>query len=515
MYVIIPRFLTALLSQSNPLTSAENILSATLKANCDITSGSTVTLIGLNTTQTLDSANFTLLFDESTANITGSWIQSPGILEIMFNSLLTSDNYLSFSFHVQNSQTWQISPSISISATIFFGAHDSFIHLADIDKDNATVLELVGGRLPLFIIPPGLNLDTTLTCSRYFPGLPADYGRGYSEPCISPFSWPSRVYDGEEVLLDYSKTSSKWFSSLVSQTWPFINQSNNLSLSIVPNCTIANGSWLEFSGFLQTQTLTNLSFPIGGLHAYLFSDGTSPSSARWFQNNGTLKIQCIQDLFANQSYEIHFTVTNPSNGQTSPTISVSGQIAAGAYFSGFQFQNLSSKTSLSSVFSQWFGYSQAYPIERPLEIVEISSSANITQFTPLTFADNVLGVSFVFNLLAHSTQNSLGVWTGSSAYALTVRFPSQSVNTPTTYTTISIVGLTGTLTRSSVSGLRILQSPSNSWKSTLFIQSFGVFLFQTASGSVFLTGRTYQISFLVQNSQEPQGKNSNARSFKL
>eukprot|EP00960_Hanusia_phi_P055432 762967-Hanusia_phi.AAC.1 len=484
MLVIIPRFLISLLSQSNPLTSAENTLTATLKANCDVTTSSTITLNGLNGTQTPDSINISLSFDDSIANITGSWMQSPGTLEIKIHSLLTSDLYLSFSFTLQNSVKPQISPSISISATIFFGTHNSLIQWSDIDKDNGTILEIVGGRLPLFMIPPGLNLDTTVTCSRYFPGLVADYGRGYSEPCISIFSWPSRVFNGEQVLLDFSQTTSTWFSSLISQTWPFINQSNNLSLSIVPNCTISNGSWLEFSGFLQTQSVTNHSFALGGLHAYLFSNGILPSSAIWFQSNGTLKMQCVQDLFANQSYEIHFTVINPSAGQTSPTISVSGQIAAGAFFSEFPFQNLSAKTSLSSVFSYWFGYSQSYPIERPLEIVEITSSANITQFTPLTSADNVLSISFIFSLWVFSSQDSLGSWIGSTAHKLVVRFPSQNVNSLNAYTAISVVGLTGTLTRSSTSA-----SPPIVMNAKL---NYGTFVSSSTSVPVLSTNTTLQ-----------------------
>ncbi|EKX53221.1 hypothetical protein GUITHDRAFT_132974 [Guillardia theta CCMP2712] len=418
LYIIVPEFVVRNIGQSNPLAGASNNITLTLSTNCDVPFGSNLTISGLKNTSTPDNSAFQIVGGQS-INSLGSWIANTGTVAMSLNNTgLTSYSIYTISFSVQNIDIAQAGQQIFVHGQIESGKYDSYFLIGipgvGIPSSQYTDLGLMNSSTePVQGVYQGRS-------PMYFSGLLADYGRGYSEPCISPFSWPSRVYDGEEVLLDYSKTSSKWFSSLVSQTWPFINQSNNLSLSIVPNCTIANGSWLEFSGFLQTQTLTNLSFPIGGLHAYLFSDGTFPSSARWFQNNGTLKIQCIQDLFANQSYEIHFTVTNPSNGQTSPTISVSGQIAAGAYFSAFQFQNLSAKTSLSSVFSNWFGYSQAYPIERPLEIVEISSSANITQFTPLTFADNVLGVSFVFNLLAYSAQNSLGVWTGSSAYALTV-----------------------------------------------------------------------------------------------
>jgi hypothetical protein len=155
--VVMPQFSVKSIEQSTPVSGASNMLSVTLMCNYDLASGSTVTITGLTGSQTEDTDSLAIASTSGMSGAAGQWIQSLGQLVLTVASGGTKAGlHYSVTFGLTNSATDQMSPSVSIGATILgeSGETAGSCTMVDMDKPGTALYGVPHGADPLTVQLP-------------------------------------------------------------------------------------------------------------------------------------------------------------------------------------------------------------------------------------------------------------------------------------------------------------------------------------------------------------------------
>jgi hypothetical protein len=114
--VIVPRFLTSTIGQSNPVSGAINTLTATLLASMTFGSGSTVTISGLTGSQTADTATLAVNSTSNCFRAEGVWTKMSGQLVLTASGIVSAGKPVVVAFSLINPATRQRSPRVMVEA---------------------------------------------------------------------------------------------------------------------------------------------------------------------------------------------------------------------------------------------------------------------------------------------------------------------------------------------------------------------------------------------------------------
>jgi hypothetical protein len=218
LLTIFPRFDIKFIRQDYFYPNFTNTISVSLKANCNMTKNTSITILGLTGTQT-DSAQIMLLETQDmgeklhgldrhqkliTAEVlrghhfesSADWSQTHGRLVIVVANGTTGRKFrcdgdgkdwpmdfcfgrgtnINTTYEVQFNLTQPVDNAdfprkISIQGFIECGAFDSPVYISQMVQSNATIYDLPGSSAPLFVYQPAI-LSTVLTQQSPFPGIP-------------------------------------------------------------------------------------------------------------------------------------------------------------------------------------------------------------------------------------------------------------------------------------------------------------------------------------------------------
>ena len=153
LLIVVPTFSVKSIQQSTPVPGATNAMTVMLTANVNLQTGSTVTITGLTSTQTADSASLAVISTYSFLGTTGAWKQSSGRLVLTAASGgIMSGTFCVVTFNLTNPASAQSSPAVSVSATLanIVGS----IAVAAMTKPGTPLNGVKKGADPLLITVP-------------------------------------------------------------------------------------------------------------------------------------------------------------------------------------------------------------------------------------------------------------------------------------------------------------------------------------------------------------------------
>ena len=395
--------------QSSPLVSSSNTITVNITGSVDIAAGSTITITGLTGTQTV---NGTLAVTSSPADVftsnEGTWAKSAGTLTLTVASGgLSAGTTCTVSFEVQNGDSAQGNArTVVISGTVEVGTHDSAIGNHTLTSDTGDLMGVTGGAGPLLLAM------------------------------------------GTFVVKD------------IGQSFPFVDGSNTITVSITGSVDIAAGSTITITGLTGTQTVDGtLEVTSSPADVFTSNEGT------WAKSAGTLTLTVASGgLSAGTTCTVSFEVQNGGSEQNAVVGVVSGTIEVGGFDSPISDHNLEADTT-----AVLYGVTGG---ESPLKLVEVAFdvASSIGQSFPFVSASNTITVTMFVN------------------YDL----PGDS--------TITITGLTGTKTDDTDSLLII----SSTLEGTGVWRKLDGSLVLSVPSSGISTISTITASFLVQNGDTTQ-----------
>jgi len=302
--VIEPIFDVVHIEQSNPIWMVVNTLTVSLKSNCDLRAGSTVTISGLTGTATRDVGSLAVIDPAGGFDASGSWLQASGNLTLLSTGTSVDTVYV-FTFDLRNPRGEQSSPAVSVGATIEAGPVDAEVVTQAMDKVNVERVGVANGSLPLKVIEPKMVVKE------------------------------------------------------IEQSMPLWRVQNTLSVSLQANCDLRAGSVVTISGLNgsvtpsgnlsvvgwqvnQTANTTNGATNGGVMN---FAESMAPFPARdgngsarywvesmadWSLDVGRLMLTTDRTTSAHALYGLAFNLTNGAHEQESPSVIVSATIEAGA-----------------------------------------------------------------------------------------------------------------------------------------------------------------------------------------
>ena len=274
MHIVVPTFVTKAIGQSSPLASGSNNLTVTLVANCDMPSGTLVTILNLTGSLTQNSTSFPILSVPALFGEVAAWTQGAGQLVMtVAASSLPSNTPCIVVFELQNNYEGQSSPSVTISATVKATKYDSPVAPSAMTSSTASILGVEGGTAPLLVLVPIFSTKS------------------------------------------------------IGQSNPLASARNNITVTLQANCDFVPGSVLNISNLVGTQTGSLSELPLWSMPS-----GAISSSGSWAQGEGALIITVSgSGMFGNTTYIVWFEVLNPAAGQASPPVNISGLLATGAH----------------------------------------------------------------------------------------------------------------------------------------------------------------------------------------
>jgi hypothetical protein len=317
------------IGQSVPLVSASNTITVTITVDHLLPSGSTVEITGLTGTQTV---NGTLTVTSSPADVftsnEGAWTESTGTLTLTVASggLIASQGYV-LSFEVQNRDAEQLTATtVSVSGDIPSGGdHDSLVESLTLVAATGDLMGVTGGAGPL-LLAVGTFVDKD-----------------------------------------------------IGQSFPFVDGSNTITVSITGSVDIAAGSNITITGLTGTQTgdgtLTVTSVP---------ADVFTSNEGTWAESTGTLTLTVdTGGLSAGTTCTVSFEVQNGGSEQNAVVGVVSGTIEVGGFDSPISDHNLEADTT-----AVLYGVTGG---ESPLKLVEVAFdvASSIGQSVPLVSASQI------------------------------------------------------------------------------------------------------------------------------
>ena len=254
--VLVPAFDIKTIEQNTPLAAVVNTITVTLKANCDLLPGSTVTLSDMTGASTQDGAvDLHVLPPEiqiPSFQSKGSWLQEPGNLTLTSLGIKRRDTH-TIVFNITNQNIDQESPLVVaiISAKSVFGHLSQNVEV--LGKPSSNLLGVPFGRHPLKLIRPD------------------------------------------------------FITKQILQSHPLPLSSNRISFIIQTNCDFAVGSVITIAGLTGSNTPDETGISVAGGY---YDDWFDQTLTVWLQEPGVLKLQvttffivdnCIERLIACQT----------------------------------------------------------------------------------------------------------------------------------------------------------------------------------------------------------------------
>ena len=355
LLIFVPDFSYSLVMQMNPASGHSNRIIVIFRANCELLSGSKVTVSGLTGSQTADDNAHTvqavpplnpLHFASSGAwNNSGSMVltvTSPGIRNEINETGMAM-------FSLTNPAAAQASPPVNLSATIEDGAGNILgsISAVKVAKDQPAMFGIPHGGDPLFVVVPAFLVKT------------------------------------------------------IGQSTPVPSVNNTLTMTIATNFDLSAGSKVTVSGLTGSQTAdastVTVRVPSGGLPAWELA-GT------WTRSSGSLvlTVKSQGKILSGTTANISFTILNPASTQISPSVSISAEINDEKGNYGTITQVAMEKPIAEIDTNNLYG---VYNGRNPLEIVLPAFTVkSIAQTNPVAGAKNTLVATLTanYNLAAGS-----------------------------------------------------------------------------------------------------------------
>ena len=267
------------------------------------------------------------------------------------------------------------------------------------------------------------------------------------------------------VLLHCQSVSAQGFAvKSIAQSYPFSGGPNILTVYLESDTRLAaaQDSVVTISGLTGAvaSDAVTLGEAAGDDGHLVFSDGTTQGKGTWI-SDGTLKLtvyarETTPWMESGTTYSFSFAVTNPSNGQFSPTVYVaaSGSVAIAA-------------TQMTKPGTNNFGVTNG---TNPLTVVVPTlSTKSIQQSSPFADQDNTL----------------------------TVTLQSDTHSAPAG-TIVTITGLAGSAT-ATTSSLGLSSGPDSALGSTGGWNNDGTLTLTVAAGKELTKGQAYSITFELAN----------------
>ncbi|EKX54106.1 hypothetical protein GUITHDRAFT_100353 [Guillardia theta CCMP2712] len=293
LQVIVPE-LDVSIRQDTPLAGVLNLITVTLRATCDISKGSKITLRGLTGSQTIDETALSVSTTGGLLGTTGAWTSGDGVLELTAAAdwlrfdLSTSNEATEvvITFNLTNPATAQASPAVTINGTVVGPYGDlSRIYEAEAEKEGIYWRGVYNGSNPLEIIVP--------------------------------------LFHVRDI----------W------QSTPLHSVVNEISLRLRPNCDISEGSSVSLIGLTGSAIEFQEGIPVVSTDDVFGTSGNwsqgilsivsvksfdrfcSSSSCGFAQLMNSTKVSNV-NLLVQRDIEVRFNLTNPKNNHASPTISI-------------------------------------------------------------------------------------------------------------------------------------------------------------------------------------------------
>jgi len=334
------------IGQSNPLASASNTITATITISCDLWTGSTVTISGLDGTQTSNSGAIAIKSSDASGGnegifgTTADWDQGAGKLTVTAASPMAGATAYKVSWVLRNQAAARPSPpDLTAEATMhhqytFNWWSDNTTPVASVAMDVATadLLGVASGSTPLLVVVPSLAVT-------------------------------------------------------VGQGSPLLSMSNLVSVTIRPSTDVIASSVITMAGFTGTQTDSAPDLASSGSGAF------DTSAASWSKASGTLEATVTTLLGGGADTVLSFWVRNGASEQlVAPTISVSATVAV-TTISGLTAPDTSpivaadATSSAADAFGVSGGAAPLFLVEPRVEVGTISQSF------PLKNAYNMIQVT--------------------------------------------------------------------------------------------------------------------------
>jgi hypothetical protein len=314
--VVVPGFSVKYIQQSTPSTSANNTLIVTLTANCNLGSGSTVTITGLTGSQTSDTSSLPVTSTRSQFGTKGNWAQTAGILVLTASHVVTSGLPVVLTFTLINPAMSQTSPPVRVGAVIV----NRGIVIGSIDAELMTLRTeslygVIKGYNPLQVLRPAFTLKS-IEQSTFFAGA--------SNTITMTLRTNYRLASGSTVTIT-GLTGSQTASS---SSLPITSTYNQLGTS---------GEWEKESGTLKLTVSALGSFSHCGTNGYVCGGhprGEESYCSYWSGNSacdgsGSCRSPavCVQSMIIEDSiYTLTFDLINPETSQPSPEVRVLAEI---------------------------------------------------------------------------------------------------------------------------------------------------------------------------------------------
>jgi hypothetical protein len=266
LLVVVPNFDTKSIQQSTPVPGAQNTISITLQANCDLDDTSTVTISGLTASSTSDSLSLTVSTTSDALGTTAAWSQSSGEL-ILTSTGTTSTTGYAVSFQITNPMTAQSSPAISVSATIEAGTSDASIAAVAMDKSGSALYGVTAGLDPMTVVQPVFSIKS------------------------------------------------------IQQSTPVAGTLNTITVTVTANYNLEDDSTVTIAGLTVSQTAGSSSLPVTSTSNKFGVSGV------WTQADGQLVLTAAGGGVASDTANtISFQLYNSDAAQNSPGVSIQASI---------------------------------------------------------------------------------------------------------------------------------------------------------------------------------------------
>ena len=266
--VRVPSFGHVSIAQSTPVSGALNTLTATLTVNYDLAANSTVTISGLMGSQTTD-ASIAVTSTSSLFGIVGAWTKDLGELVLTAASGgMTAATKCVVTFSLTNAATEHESPSVRIQALILHseGSVGSIRNVA-MTKPSTPLFGVANGSAPLTVAVPNFTVKSIRQST----------------------SAPGAV--------------------------------NGITITLVANYNLGDGSTVTISGLEGSQTTNEASLPVTS------TSNTLGTTGAWTQQSGQLVLTVASGgTDAGTAYTVTFRLINAATDKVSPLVSINASI---------------------------------------------------------------------------------------------------------------------------------------------------------------------------------------------
>eukprot|EP00961_Rhodomonas_salina_P109427 1473080-Rhodomonas_salina.1 len=270
LLIIEPVFEVFYMQQSSPLWYVINTITVSMKANCNLLPGSTITISGL-TGSVSDDTDLRVVPSSTDLDGSGVWLRDPGNLTLISLGTTQQLSYI-YRFNLTNPPNSQPAPNVSVSGTIEVGPLDAPVTIRPVEVRSDFLISVERGTEPMLVIEPNFTA----------------YAVGHSSPIALA--------------------------------------SNFISVTLQANCDFAARSFVTVSGLTGAvyPTITTVDFVSEPANLFVEPSGS------WNVTTGEFtSVVDTVPILANTTYVITFELRNGAVEQDSPAISIAASIEAG------------------------------------------------------------------------------------------------------------------------------------------------------------------------------------------